>query len=493
MANSQEDIEREVPRHKRGLLRNTSIVLLGTVVAQGISLLAIPFLARIYSPYAFGLWAIFQTALTFFAIAATLRFELVIITAKTEAESVNACALVCCASVIVSFVVTVAVFLWGNSLASAFGIGKQGWILWLFPPEALVQGLTPAAVYWWFRHHDYMSNSTYRIVLNSVTVAIQAAVGLWLIEKNDYGLAVGTIVGQFVVGGAAFSYLLATQWSSYPEMWSFSRIWQLAKANKGYPLYSGPAVIIEQLYAQMMPILLTYWFSASVTGHFFLALRICGNPFFLISGAISQAFLPTMARAASDLSRLGPLISRVCTYLVLLGMPIVVELALHAGTIFLTLFGTRWTGIADYVVPLVMTYPLLAAVSWISRIYDVAQRQSLNLLLAIAMNILAVGGSLAGKWWAGDPSAVLFGFGAGLVVGHILWVMAAMHVGGIKQAALLRPAAAIVLSGGAILAVDLAMSSLFHDWWLALSLAPFAAVYYAAIGVRIFQYRRRVA
>ncbi|MFT5338218.1 MAG: O-antigen/teichoic acid export membrane protein [Luteibaculaceae bacterium] len=69
------------------LVRNALKLLTGNTLALIIPFLLSPIISRLYTPEAFGSFEIFAKVLAFFAVVSTLRYELAIVIAKTDAEA----------------------------------------------------------------------------------------------------------------------------------------------------------------------------------------------------------------------------------------------------------------------------------------------------------------------------------------------------------------------------------------------------------------------
>src|SRR5690554_8147650 len=63
---------------KSSFSRGVSVLIGGTASAQLLSVLAIPFITRLYSPDDFGLLAAFTAFLAFFTVLSAARFDLAI-------------------------------------------------------------------------------------------------------------------------------------------------------------------------------------------------------------------------------------------------------------------------------------------------------------------------------------------------------------------------------------------------------------------------------
>ena len=68
---------------------NVLKLVTGSAFAQGLSVLVVPIVARLFAPEAFGIAALFASITGIIGAAACLRYELSIMLPKTDEEAVN--------------------------------------------------------------------------------------------------------------------------------------------------------------------------------------------------------------------------------------------------------------------------------------------------------------------------------------------------------------------------------------------------------------------
>src|SRR5665213_2935470 len=78
---------------RRSFAWNVSVMLLGTVAGQAVSLLLSPVLTRLFSPAQFGYLSVYSAVLTIFGVVASLGLELAIPICMDDAECADLLAL----------------------------------------------------------------------------------------------------------------------------------------------------------------------------------------------------------------------------------------------------------------------------------------------------------------------------------------------------------------------------------------------------------------
>src|SRR5437016_4628670 len=82
---------RELLTHvrKSKFIRNTMVVMSGTVLAQAISFALMPLLSRAYSPADFGVFGAFYALFAVFAAATTLDYAQAVVLPKRDQDAIS--------------------------------------------------------------------------------------------------------------------------------------------------------------------------------------------------------------------------------------------------------------------------------------------------------------------------------------------------------------------------------------------------------------------
>ncbi len=117
------------------MFSNAKVLVAGTMLAQAISILSAPFLARIYSPEEFGVYAVFLSASSVFISVSMMRYELAIVLPKHKSVGRALAVFALCSCVVVSLLLFIVTILWGKHLQNIFGeVSETG--IWTLEVEA---------------------------------------------------------------------------------------------------------------------------------------------------------------------------------------------------------------------------------------------------------------------------------------------------------------------------------------------------------------------
>ena len=122
------------------MIRNAFVVMRGTVIAQGLGVLALPVLTRLLEPTAFGHFQIYQSVLIVLLVLPTLRYEVAIlrVSGRDELQALIQLCLGC--SLIVVSIALLALFLL-TSIGWPVEVAELPFSMWLILAGLLFGGL----------------------------------------------------------------------------------------------------------------------------------------------------------------------------------------------------------------------------------------------------------------------------------------------------------------------------------------------------------------
>jgi len=348
-------------------VRQVAVLLVGTGVAQILTIVAAPIITRLYDPSAMGLSGTLATVTSFIAVVASLRFDgaLLVESDETWAHHIFTLSLLALGGVVLLTLV-------GAAICYGYGIGGRGVvdILPFVPISLALLGIQQLMERWLARHRAFHAVTTAQIASSVVRLAAQAGAGVagmgWL------GLILGTLVGQIVgvivTGGLATRELSGAS-AHRPDR---TQLRSAARRHRPFLLYSAPQALLSSL-SYGMPVLILQSISGSAAaGLYFLATRIIDIPQVVLSAAVR----PVVARHATEIVADRQALYRhfllVTGALLAVTLPMVAVLITAGPQLFAFVFGAQWAPAGEYArwlsiilcmqvvnVPAVMVIPLL--------------------------------------------------------------------------------------------------------------------------------------
>lgn len=386
-----------IPTAVRSILQ----LMVGTVGAQVVNILAVPVLARLFGPESVGVYAYTIAIVLIASSVAALRMEWAI---PLPAEEKDARAVTQVALVLVT-------------LISILGLG----ILVAFRSQ--VQSASPSVpiypyIYWapllvaltsWFnvltqaslRARRYTIVGRITLLQGVVLVAVQILSSA--VTRTPNGLFAGHAAGR----ASGLVSLVRTNRSLL-----FPRERHLTRALKTYwrfPVVFAPSSLLNTLGSNLPLIILGSTFGASVAGNFSMAQRIALIPSTIVGTAVGQVFLSEMsARLRQGLDDNRAIYLTATKRLLLVAAPITVGLALLSGWLFVVVLGDQWALAGEFAQLISVSVGLGFVASPLSFVFVAYQRTRESVLVDVSRIILVVASGVA---------AARAGYGAHVVVG----------------------------------------------------------------------------
>lgn len=389
----------------------------GTGIAQAISVLAAPMVARLYAPEAFGAAALFASLVLIFGVVSCLRYELSIVLPTSDSEAANLLAAGLGVSAIVSAVFAILFFMFGEGVAVRLGMASILPYLWLIPFSVFAHGVFSVLNYWNTRTRHFARLSAARV--GSQVTYTTATLAAGFSGNASSGAMIGaSVAGQLV----ATSFLGGRIWIEDRKFFISSIRWRNMLQGlwryRRFPIFSSWSGVLNAISWQLPVLMLGVFFSPAVVGYYALGMRILQVPMNLIGNAIGQVFIQR-ASEAREQGTLTPLVEGLFGNLVMVGLFPMLVATMAGRDLYIAVFGERWAQAGVYTQILGIWALLWFISSPLSKLLVVLERQEFVLkfdvvLLTTRVVSLALGGMhnsvlLALALYAGT-GVVVYGF-----------------------------------------------------------------------------------
>jgi len=310
----------------------------GSMIAQAIPIAISPILTRIYTPEDFGMFALYMSISSLFAIFATGRYELAIMLPKKDEDAVNILLL----SIIITFFVSMLSFfiilLFNQEIVSWLGNASLSNWLYVIPFSVLFTGLYQSFNYWNNRKKAYKRLAVSRVTQSATTGSVNLGMG-W----GGFGVS-GLIVAGLLGQVAAITVLGKIIWKNDKRMTKYLnkiKIIALIKKYKKFPLLNLPNAVIDSFRLSGINLLIAKYFATATLGQFSLAWKMVHVPMVLVGGSLAQVFFQKLASIHKR--DLYAVILKYITKASLIAAPIFLVVFLFSEKIFGFVFGENWT------------------------------------------------------------------------------------------------------------------------------------------------------
>jgi O-antigen/teichoic acid export membrane protein len=428
---------------RKDFLRSVLALVSGTALGHGITAASMPVLSRLYGPADFGLLAVFASCLGILSVIACLRFELAIPLPDSAQESGDLLrlSLVCCAAL--SLVIGLPVWLWPAPIADLLGQVALAPYLGLLPLGVLLAGSYSAFQFWHVREKGFSWLAQTRVGQSAGSAATQ--IGMGIAGTGPIGLLLGHVMNTGVACVALGGALRRA------EPWpTVSRLRQLARTYRRFPLWSTPEALANSAALQLPVILIAAAVAPAEAGYLTMALFVIQAPMSLIGTAIGQVYV-SQAPAALREQRLGPFTAEVFSGLWRAGAGPLLALGILSPMLFEPVFGEGWsragwlvTWMTPWFVAQFLAVPLSMALHTCGR-----QREAL--VLQVSGLVLRVGVVLAAAQWL--PAWITEAYAVSGAIFYLAYLVLLLKITGTQWAAirqgLLGGCGALAAWGGA--------------------------------------------
>ncbi|MBA3521152.1 MAG: oligosaccharide flippase family protein [Gemmatimonadales bacterium] len=390
---------------------SVAMLATGTAIGQLLLALAVPVLARLYTPADYGALAVYSSTLAVLAVLASLRYEVAIPLAEDDEVAGSLLALTLLLLAAMAALVSLLVWLGGGTFVAAVKVPALRPYLWLIPVAFLATGAYQALSYWAIRRRAFGHVARTRLSQGTGQVVTQVAAGL--AGAGTPGLLIGDLIGRAVGGGG----LALLAWRDRPSARvTRASLVKAAVRYRRFPLLTTWSGLLNVGSLQLPSILFAAGFGAAAAGLYGLSFKMLVLPTMLVAQAVGQVFVSRAAAAAREPERLRQLTERTTLALFACGLPVFGVVALGGPRLFAILMGAEWELAGRYAQVLAPWFALWLVSSPLSGLLSIREWQGSALAFSAVEFTLRLGALLAGIRRGSPMLAVALLSASGIVI-----------------------------------------------------------------------------
>ncbi|MFZ5825019.1 MAG: lipopolysaccharide biosynthesis protein [Bacillota bacterium] len=395
------------------MLRSVAVLVGGTVLAQGLVILASPLMTRLYDPQDFGVVTMYGSLLTILTVLVTGRYEMALPLPEDDRSAANLVGVSLLLLAVTSLASFVGVGVFGEQIAAWLNApGFQPYLWWL-PVSLLGAGIYQVFNYWAIRKKAFGRIARTKMSQSIGQVSVQATLGL--LHHGPLGLVLGDVIGR--VGGA--TTFVTQAWREDREILekvSVRDMIQVAGRYVRFPLITSWSGLLNSASMQVPILVMGSLFDNAVVGWFGLSYRVLQTPMTFVGQAVSQVFFShaSEARRQGNLRRAS---WEAFRHLVSLGMAPIMLIGISAVPVFGFVFGEGWETAGVYAQWLSPWLFLVFVASPLSSLTLVLEHQQVELAFQGTILVGRVLAIYAG-WRLGSPAISI---GLFCAISALLW------------------------------------------------------------------------
>lgn len=453
-------------------------LLSGNGIAFVIAYLAQIVLLRLYPDEFWGIADYVTAWVSILAPVASLRYEDALMLPEDRRKSAHAYLLA--VSSVMLFCTALLLVLSLSDSVMAFFEGKGGQWMLILPMALLANRLAKITELWLSRQESFGRISAAQVIQSGSMVGVRLVSGF--IKPGPGGLIWGFVAGFGLSFLSMSRKTVSTLRSSLAGRPSWTEMKAVAGRYRRFPFFTMPAAMISGLITRLPILFIPEIFGMAVLGQYSRGFSILFVPLSLLAASIAQVFFVRAVEANRE-GGLATFTGNVHARLVLMAFWPTAVLMVAGGDIFATLFGDEWREGAlylSYVAPWIL---LTVVASPLTRLFDVLERQRLELLVTI-ISLVVISTAL----WLGSRSEdilillLYLGAGGALVrAGQIIWLLS---LAGCSLSDMARPYLRYLLTGAPLLGIVWMVGTLGLPWLTTLAGAALGVVFLAIAAFR---------
>ncbi|MCE5344862.1 MAG: oligosaccharide flippase family protein [Bacteroidales bacterium] len=320
------------------LIRNTSILISGTALAQLIPILLQPVLRRFFSPETFGAYSVYLSLVGILLVISSFRYELAIILPKKNKEAAAVFFLTILLNLILNILLLLFIICWKSKIAQWLNLSETySDYLYFVPLGTFLLGTYQSINYWLVREKRFFAISLNKFIRRGFEGGAQI---VFKFAKVSHGLLYGDIIGH-IANIISAIYQGRKSGLSF-RLFSITKIKYVLVKYSEYPKFNIVPGFMSACSYLLPAVMINKFYSAENTGYFDLSKLMLSIPLALIASSISNVLLQRISeKSKSNLSIRKDLTSILYFVMVAVFFEITIIL-FWAEDIFKIFFGNEW-------------------------------------------------------------------------------------------------------------------------------------------------------
>ena len=320
------------------LLRNTSILISGTALAQLIPILLQPILRRYFTPDIFGAYAVYLSLVGILAIISSFKYELAIILPRTDKEAANVFFLSVLINLLFNILLFLVIITWRTKILHFFNLSEKfSDYLYFVPLGIFFYSFYQSINNWLVRKKGFLPISINKFVRRGFEGFAQV---LFKFAKNTHGIIYGDLIGHVanLVSGIYQGHkrgLSLNLFSTVKLKYVTTKYSEFPKFNVIPSFMSACSFLLPAIY-------LNKFFSSELTGFFDLSKLLLSIPLALISTSISNVLLQSISEKFKVKKSLRKDLLLILGIVSAIGTVEVIVITFFGVELFSLIFGKIW-------------------------------------------------------------------------------------------------------------------------------------------------------
>jgi O-antigen/teichoic acid export membrane protein len=353
-----------------------------TLSVQALSLITAPLLSRLYIPADFGVFAIYNAALSLVGSLAALRLEPAILLPREDHDGFSIVIGCIGLSLITAFATLLSILLLPDVLSQVVGMHLDRMSLALLPIGIILATVGNVLTVWLTRRRRYADLARNRVVSYLFMTVVH--VGLGFLGLGALGLFLGYLIGELFRLGLLF-HVTFRDWSIATLPGTARRTAEVLRRYAKFSAYNLISGSVNVFTMQLLTIVLGRSFGTSATGQYAQCERFLGLPARLLGNSVADVF---RQQASTDYAKRGECMNvfrRTFWILSFISLIPAVVLVVWAPSLFAFALGEQWRTAGEYARIMAPLLALRLVVSTLSGVILIAHQFKFDLVWQVGL------------------------------------------------------------------------------------------------------------
>ena len=406
------------------IVRNTSVLLSGNILAQIITLLAYPIISRIYTPDEMGTLNLFVSIFAILVLLANAEYQNVLVFHKNEKDLPSVLAVCLACVVLVSTIVLISVP-FSAEISSLFGSTDLADWYFLMPIYVAATAIWNICDSLIIRKKLFKYISLYLVLLALYNVGLKILLGN--MGWGTGGLIISAVSGSVLI---LLAVCLYAQWkdklfSSLGVRPTWASTLAIAREYIKFPKYSLSRKTLNLLSKSLPIFLLSAHFGMTDIGLYSMGLLLAHTPINVACGSLYKIMFRFVSEKVWNNEKILPVIKKYIASVLMVGLPSFALLFFILPDLTALLLGDDWRISGEYIrlmLPWLLAFTIADVIDFIPQLF---KKQEGLLIIEIIDIITKFAVLLLGIQFADFYTTLLLYFVSCFVVnvGKTIWLI----------------------------------------------------------------------
>jgi O-antigen/teichoic acid export membrane protein len=323
---------------KSELVKNTSILVSGTALAQLIPILLQPLLRRFYTPETFGTYSVYLSLIGILYVLSSLRYEMAIALPKKDKTAINLWALAAIFNLCFNALLFILILIFKKEILQFLNIpAAYSLLIFLVPVGNFLYSFYQSTHYWLIRKKSFKAVSVNKFARRISEGTVQITVKNVLTKT---GLVLGDITGHFA--NAIAGYYQSTRKGLQINQISIPKLKYVFKKYAEFPKYNLLSSFMGVFSFLIPTLLINKFYSAEYAGYYDLSKMVLSIPLALIAGSVANVLLQRFSEKRQMKESIFKEFFQIFIIVFLIAVLEIIVIRLWGVPLFKIIFGKQW-------------------------------------------------------------------------------------------------------------------------------------------------------